>query len=107
MEIIGEEELLCFKDDGTLGQIESFAVRKGNGCPVSSYIDLATKVATLQLENPITQCFLEGKDTIIAQPTKQLKKIIRPSSQVFFEKPQNKMNWSGVSRFSIAQKNCY
>ncbi|OWW00944.1 hypothetical protein ATY81_06820 [Rhizobium sp. R72] len=52
METIAKEQLFSFTDTGRLAKRTCLSIRKGDGCRVSDYLDLATKVAKLQYKNP-------------------------------------------------------
>ncbi|MER9568874.1 FRG domain-containing protein [Mesorhizobium opportunistum] len=52
MKIVGQEKLFSFSDRGRIAARECFAVRQSKGCKVQDFLDLATKVATLQFLNP-------------------------------------------------------
>lgn len=52
METIATEQLFSFTDAGRLVSRTCFSIRKGQGCRVRDYLDLATKVARLQYKNP-------------------------------------------------------
>ncbi|OWK20243.1 hypothetical protein AJ88_32000 [Mesorhizobium amorphae CCBAU 01583] len=59
MKIVGEEKLYSFSDRGRIGAHKCFAVRQSEGCEVQDFLDLATKVATLQFRNPSQVLFSE------------------------------------------------
>lgn len=52
MRIIGKDQLYSFSDRGEIRERTCISVRKGAGCTVGDFLDLATKVATLQFKNP-------------------------------------------------------
>ncbi len=63
METIGKNELWSFFDDSGLIKVASNTdVRKGNGCPVGSYMELATKIAELQFRNQNNVLLFRGQN---------------------------------------------
>ena len=63
METIGKYELWSFFDEsGSIKVASNTDVRKGQGCPVKSYLDLATKIAELQFRNRNNVLLFRGQN---------------------------------------------
>lgn len=61
MEIIGQDEIRSFDHRGELQPLTNDEVRGGDGLFVNNYMDLATRVATLQFENPAHVLLFRGQ----------------------------------------------
>jgi hypothetical protein len=64
METLGKHELWSFPDEsGKVKFVKSNTeVRKGEGCPVASYLELATKIAELQFRNKSHVLMFRGQN---------------------------------------------
>lgn len=71
METIATEQLFSFTDRGELTSRTCFSIRRGRGCRVRNYIDLATKVARLQYKNPNYVMLFRGQRSDYKRRTSQ------------------------------------
>lgn len=63
METIGKHELWSFPySSGEVKVVTNTEVRKGEGCPVGSYLELATKIAELQFRNKSHVLMFRGQN---------------------------------------------
>lgn len=61
MDTIGEDKIISYDAKGAIKQITCFKIRRDKACLVKNYMDLATRIATLQFNNPSHMLLFRGQ----------------------------------------------
>ncbi|ARO22870.1 FRG domain-containing protein [Rhizobium sp. S9] len=70
METIAEESLYSYADNRQMRKMRCLSIRRSKGCFVDSYIDLATKIASLQFKNPNYVMLFRGQKADYRRPNR-------------------------------------
>lgn len=104
MEVIGRQTLWSFDEEGHLHERGNFTVRRGKACVVSDFMDLATKIATLQFKNREFVLLFRGQHRDFKRSRADGNKYSSLAPSLFRNNPSSYDLESRYNRLALAEK---